>query len=156
MRDSLFLQWGEKTMRARLLVGLVLLSALGCGAGKRIVPVSGTVTLNGKPLAKATVSFQPIAPPGTMDAGVGSQAKTNDQGEFTLTTATGQNGAVVGKHRIIITLLSEQVGDSDARPPRGGWPMADQVPKRYNSESQETFDVPAGGTKKADFALTSP
>jgi hypothetical protein len=143
-------------MRARLLVGLTLVAALGCGTGRRIAPVSGTVTLNGQPLANATVNFQPIAPPGSIDAGVGSQAKTNDKGEFTLTTSTGENGAVVGKHRVMIQLLSEQVGDSDTRPPRGGWPLADKVPKRYNSESQETFDVPSGGTTKAAFALTSP
>jgi len=143
-------------MRARLLLGLVLLLALGCGTGRKIVPVSGTVTFNGKPLAGATVSFQPIAPPGTVEAGPGSQAKTNDNGEFTLKLSTGENGAVVGKHRIIISLLNEQIGDGDARPPRGGWPLADRVPKRYNSESQETFDVPAAGTTKADFTLTSP
>ena len=142
-------------MRARLLVGLTLVVALGCG-GKRLAPVSGTVTLNGQPLANATVNFQPIAAPGSIDAGIGSQAKTNDKGEFTLTTSTGENGAVVGKHRVMISLLSEQVGDSDTRPPRGGWPLADKVPKRYNSESQETFEVPSGGTNKADFALTSP
>jgi hypothetical protein len=143
-------------MRARLLLGLVLLLALGCGTGKKIVPVSGTVTLDGKPLVGATVGFQPIAPEGKMDAGPGSQAKTNNKGEFTLMTALGENGAVVGKHRVMISLLNEQVGDSDARPPRGGWPLADKVPKRYNSESKETFDVPAGGTNKADFVLTSP
>jgi hypothetical protein len=143
-------------MRARLLVGLTLVLALGCGTGKKMAPVSGTVTLNGKPLANATVSFQPIAPPGSIDAGIGSQAKTNDKGEFTLMTSTGGNGAVVGKHRVMISLLNEQVGDSDSRPPRGGWPLADKVPKRYNSESQETYDVPSGRTNKADFSLTSP
>src|SRR5262245_47898553 len=148
-------------MRAHLLVGLTLVAALGCGTGKRIVPVSGTVTLNKQPLANATVNFQPIAAPGSIDAGIGSQAKTNDKGEYTLMTSTGVNGAVVGKHRVMISLLSEQVGDSDTRPPsgpppRGGWPLGDKVPKRYNSESQETYEVPSGGTNKANFALTSP
>ena len=40
-------------------------------------------------------------------------------------------------------------------PPRGGWPQAEKVPSRYNSDSEETFDVPPGGTDKADFPLVT-
>jgi hypothetical protein len=141
-------------MRARLLLGLALVAALGCG-GKGFAPVSGTVTLDGKALAGATVSFQPIAPAGSVEAGPGSVGKTNDKGEYTLTGDRGQKGAIAGKHRVTITCLQQQVGDGDARPPRGGWPLADKVPARYNTNSQETFDVPSGGTDKANFALTS-
>jgi hypothetical protein len=141
-------------MRARLLLGLALLTALGCG-GKSFAPVSGTVTLDGQPLAGATVSFQPIAPEGSAEAGPGSNGKTNDKGEFTLAGDKGQKGALVGRHRVIITCLQQQVGESDARPPRGGWPLGDKVPPRYNSESQETFEVPSGGTTQAEFKLSS-
>jgi len=143
-------------MRARLSIGLALVLALGCGPGKKFVPVSGKVTLNGKPLANATVSFQPIGEAGAIEAGVGSVAKTNEQGEFTLKASTGEMGALVGKHRVIISCPNPKIGDDDARPPRGGWPLADKVPSRYNAESKETFDVPAAGTDKADFLLTSP
>jgi hypothetical protein len=141
-------------MRARLVLGLPLVLALGCG-GAKLAPVSGKVTLDGQPLAGATVSFQPIAPQGSTEAGPGSSAKTDDKGEYKLTTDKGVDGAVVGKHRVIITCLQQQVGDSDARPPRGGWPLADKVPSRYNADSKETFEVPRGGTDKADFNLTS-
>src|SRR5258708_3597923 len=124
-------------MRSRLLIGVALLLALGCGPGKKFVPVSGKVTLNGKPLVNAMVSFQPIAAKGSVEAGVGSQAKTNEQGEFTLKASTGELGALVGKHQVIISSASPQTGDDDARPPRGGWPLAEKVPSRYNSESKE-------------------
>ena len=142
-------------MRARLAFGLVAVLAIGCG-GKKIVPVSGKVTLNGKPLAGATVSFQPVAEAGTASAGPGSIGKTNENGEFALKASTGQDGAVTGKHRVIITVVAEEIGDGDARPPRGGWPQKEKLPRRYNEDSTETFDVPAGGTAKADFPLTSP
>jgi hypothetical protein len=141
-------------MRARLVLGLPLVLALGCG-GAKFAPVSGKVTLDGQPLAGATVSFQPIAPPNSTEAGPGSVGKTNDKGEYKLTADKGQDGAVVGKHRVVITCLQQQAGDSDTRPPRGGWPQADKVPPRYNSNSNETFEVPRGGTDKADFNLSS-
>jgi hypothetical protein len=114
------------------------------------------VTLNGKPLANALVVFQPIAPEKSLEAGPGSTGKTDANGAFTLTATTGENGAVVGKHRVTINATEPQVGEADTRPPRGGWPMKDKVPRRYNDESNETFDVPPGGTDKADFPLTSP
>ena len=141
-------------MRARLLLGVTLLVALGCG--RKLVPVSGKVTLNGKALAGATVSFQPIAPEGSTEAGPGSQGKTNDNGEFTLTTSTGKPGAVPGKHRVRINSLSQQVGEGDSRPPRGGWPLKDRVPERFNENTTLTIEVPSGGTDKADFDLKDP
>jgi hypothetical protein len=143
-------------MRARFLFGVALLLALGCGSGKKFAPVSGKVTLNGQPLAKALVSFQPIAAQGSVEAAVGSAATTNDKGEYTLKSSDGKIGAWVGKHTVRISAVSEQVGEGDERPPRGGWPQANKVPRRYNDDSKETFDVPSGGTDKANFDLKAP
>ena len=139
-------------MRTRLALGLALLLALGCG-GRKFVPVSGKVTLNGQPLAGATVSFQPIAE-GSVEAAAGSVGKTDAQGEYTLTASTGQGGAAVGKHRVMISLLNPKVGEDDARR-RHGPALEDKVPPRYNKDSKEVVEVPADGLKK-DFALTSP
>jgi hypothetical protein len=143
-------------MRTRLLLGFTLVLAIGCGGAKKFVPVSGKVTLNGNPLPQATVSFQPIAAPGAIEAGEGSTGKTNDKGEFTLSSSTGKNGAIMGDHRVSISALDPKVGECDERPPRGGWPKADKVPARYNAKSELTFAVPSSGTNKADFDLTVP
>ena len=90
-------------MQVRLLLGSALLLVLGCGGGAKVVPVTGRVTLNGKPLADAKVSFQPIAKEKSMEAaGPGSTGKTDAEGKFTLKTPTGQDGAVVGMHRVRI------------------------------------------------------
>ncbi len=140
-------------MRARLALALALVLALGCG-GKKFVPVSGKVTLNGQPLAGATVSFQPMASEGSAEAAPGSVGKTDANGEYALTASTGQSGAAVGKHRVMISLLGPQVGEDDARH-RHGPALADKVPARYNKNSKEVVEVPPGGTKK-DFALTAP
>ena len=64
--------------------------------------------------------------------------------------ATGQSGALVGKHRVSITSAPETgVADDDAGV------FEDPVPARYNTETELEFDVPADGTDKADFKLTS-
>ena len=143
-------------MRARLLLGLAVVLATGCGGSKKFASVSGKVTLNGKPLPNATVSFLPIAEQGSIEAGEASIGKTNEKGEFALRSTTGKNGALVGHHRVSISALDPKIGERDERPPRGGWPLADKVPSRYNAESKVTFDVPPGGTTKADFELKSP
>jgi hypothetical protein len=140
-------------MRARLLLGFALMLGLGCGSGK-FAPVSGTVTMNGKPLAGATVIFSPIAKEGSIDAGPGSSGKTNEKGEYTLTSDTGRPGAGVGKHRVSVSLMGPSTGTGDERR-RPGTPV-NQVPVRYNGKTELTYEVPAGGTGKADFTLTSP
>jgi hypothetical protein len=140
-------------MRARLLLGFALVLGLGCGSGK-FAPVSGTVTMNGKPLAGALVIFSPIAKEGSIDAGPGSSGKTNDKGEYTLASDTGRTGAIVGKHRVSVSLMNRGTGESDDR--RRPGQLVNQVPVQYNGKTELTYKVPAGGTDKADFALKSP
>ena len=142
-------------MRAWFLLGFGLVCASGCGGRSyKYVPVSGTVTLNGHPLANATVTFLPVAPEGTTEAGDSSVGKTNEKGEFTLETVKGVNGALVGRHNVSVSQLNPDVGDTDRRPRRGA--LTNALPRRYNNDTELTFEVPAGGTDKAEFKLTSP
>ena len=55
---------------SQLLFGVALTSILGCGDSK-VASVSGTVKLDGEPLANAVVIFQPLGG-GEMNPGVGS------------------------------------------------------------------------------------
>jgi glycine/D-amino acid oxidase-like deaminating enzyme len=144
-------------MRARCWLGLIVVVALGCG-GRQYASVSGKVTLNGKPLANALVTFQPMAPDGALDAGMGSTGRTNDNGEYALRLSSGDNGARVGRHHVMVTLLAVKDRDpeDDTRVVRGGPPLLDTIPARYNSESTLTFEVPSGGSQAGNFDLTSP
>ena len=142
-------------MRAGLLLGFALVFGLGCGSGK-FAPVSGTVTMNGKPLAGALVIFSPIAKEGSIDAGPGSSGKTNDKGEYTLTSDTGRTGALVGKHRVSISLMNQGTGESESDDRRRPGQLVNQVPVKYNGKTELTYKVPAGGTDKADVPLKSP
>jgi hypothetical protein len=142
-------------MRARVLLGCLLVAVLGCGGSKKFASVSGKVTMNGKPLAGATVSFQPVAPEGAPAPGPGSVGKTDDNGDFRLETTTGQSGALVGPHRVSISLIEATGSTGDERhPPRGGPPLTEKISADFNSDSKVTFDVPSGGTNSANFDVT--
>jgi hypothetical protein len=133
----------------RYLAALALLAA-GCGDGQRIAPVSGRVTLNGQPLAGAAVLFSPIAAEGEISPGAGSGGFTDQDGRYTLSlTVPGKQtaGAVVGKHKVRITPAPAE-GRGRPRP---------LIPERYSGrETILEYEVPPGGTDRADFALKTP
>jgi hypothetical protein len=85
------------------LAALVL--AAGCGDdGPKLVQVSGTVTVDGEPLARKTVRFYPE--PGTPGQGAG--ASTGEDGKFTLIAvrpgATRDvSGVPPGTYRVVVT-----------------------------------------------------
>src|SRR5262245_22308276 len=116
------------TKRICFLVPLLVL-ALGCGGGQ-LAPVSGRVTLNGQPLADAWLDFQPLTSSSDPNPGAGSVGQTDKDGRYTLHVVDGRSGAVVGKHRVSITLKAPG-GDADAD--AGGKRSAfKQLPVRYN------------------------
>jgi len=122
----------------------------GCGSsdGYDLVPVSGTVTLDGQPLAGATISFQPA---GGTAIGPSSGAVTDSSGKYELKTSEAESrpGAVVGSHQVQVTGLQDTRDASDDTVK----PMAkDPVPPRYRDPGL-TFEVPAGGTDSANFEL---
>ena len=78
-----------------LLLTLVFCCLLGCGSELELVPVGGTVMVEGKPYENAKVLAYPTDGP----AGFG---KTNAQGEFDLNTR-GQSGVKVGSYTFTVT-----------------------------------------------------
>ncbi|HWL09832.1 MAG TPA: carboxypeptidase-like regulatory domain-containing protein [Planctomicrobium sp.] len=108
-----------------------------------LVPVSGTVTLNGQPLPKASIAFNPL------QKGDSSYGTTNDQGQYTLMFSGNQPGAIVGEHQVQITTGGEYT-DRDGTMKE----VKEVLPGKYNSQSTLTADVkPDGGP--VDFNLTN-
>jgi hypothetical protein len=120
----------------------------GC-AEHNLAPVSGVVTLDGKPLVGGEVRFQPmgqdVGNPGPDSTGI-----TDDVGRFELETQDGDAGAVVGTHRVRI---SSRVPNDAAAEGADARPSVELVPAHYNLQTTLTFPVPAEGTSKADFIL---
>jgi len=128
-----------------------LLLVSGCGGGPRVVKVGGVVTLDGRPLERAAIAFQPIATSADdIHPGAGSFAHTDAAGKFQLELVDPPvPGAVVGKHRV--TIVSDTpiapMDDSGRIPP-------DPIPTKYRDGSLE-FIVPPEGTTSADFHIHS-
>jgi predicted small lipoprotein YifL len=150
---------------SRLALVIALAAAAGCGGGPKYVPVSGVVTVDGQPYKNAVVSFQPVAAKDGVAAGRGSGAVTDEKGRFTLYADDGTPGAVAGKHRIRIqtqrasneVFFDPQVGSPDNAPaPAAKKGQVDPIPVEwYSDKVVKEFEVPADGTDKADFAITS-
>lgn len=132
-----------------LSIAAMLIAAMGCGSsqdGFNYQPVTGKVTLDGQPLAGATVAFIPQST--SLESGRPSTGMTDDSGVFTLKSMGGQDGAVVGEH---VVSISTKLVDNDTKEL-----LAEEtVPMRYNNRSELTFTVPSSGTDMADFELES-
>jgi hypothetical protein len=87
-----------------VVVALLLLPLIGCGerhAGTAIV--RGKVTLNGKPVPNGTVNFIP-------EMGPSATGEIQPDGSYTLTTYKPGDGAVLGKHKVVIVAMADNAG----------------------------------------------
>lgn len=130
-----------------ILCVFLLATSLGCGHGGRM-SVEGTVTLDGRPLEKGDIQFNPL--PGTTGPTAGAEIV---DGKYAIPPS---GGPFVGKYRVEITaagLTGRKVPDLRSNG------MIDEyaqiLPARYNSESQLESEVTASGPNRFDFELTS-
>ena len=122
----------------------------GCGSKYKTAPVSGTVKMNGKPFANASLTFQPIG------GGMASTGITDASGRYTLKFLYSEDeGAIVATHRVIIR-TSRKSNTEDTSSDRADPSARDPIPRRYNDDTQLTMEVPADGIDSADFDLKSP
>lgn len=96
----------RRALFSLVVVGCVILVS-GCGgsttAGRKpVFAASGSVKLNGAPLADAVVTF---APTGGQPTAFGT---TDEEGNFSLTTYDFQDGAAAGPYKVIITKSAAQ------------------------------------------------
>jgi len=81
----------------------LLLAVVGCGTkGPVPVPVSGTVTLDGKPIAKGAVMFVP------QFSGQPAHGLTDEEGRFSLGTIKKGDGAMEGRYQVTVILNEVQ------------------------------------------------
>jgi hypothetical protein len=138
---------------------LAVAGTVGCGgSGPKYVPVSGTLTLDGKPYGDGVVVFLPKATAENRDPGRSSAGETDVSGHFVLKTDELKNGAVVGKHLVKISTrgpvqqYDPATGSPDAAPTKV---KRDLVPAEWNTMSNKEFEVPPGGTDKANFDIVT-
>jgi hypothetical protein len=141
-----------------------LMSISGCGDSIRMAPVSGTVTVGGRPLPKAGVTFTPVK------GGRPAWATTDSQGHFELTTFKAGDGALVGEHIVTVAEadtdapvvpknadldVSSLYAEMPTKPQRKNRTGALDAKFASRESSGLTFTVEARGTNVADFNLTN-
>lgn len=127
-----------------------MLTCLLCGCGDDgpdysadVVPVSGTITMRGEPVAGAQVHFAP-----TDDKGKPANGMTDDAGKYTLKTPKGGEGAVPGEYNVSVSKFLKPDGSPV---PEGTFPAdvgaIESIPGTYSSygHSRLNTTVPAGG-----------
>jgi len=145
------------------LLAIVLVTGCGGSSGPKLAKVTGVVTLDGKPFADAYVNFQPIGTAENPNPGTGSVGRTDDQGKFRLFTERHGEGAVIGPHRVRITIVPGKgtvveetpnpLGTPDDAPGRGKGER-DPIPLEWNENSKVEFEVKPG-TNEATFNIVT-
>lgn len=114
-------------LSTRLLSTLALSATLfGCGGGAdtpELVPVSGTVTVDGQPVEGVTVMFAPKA------SGRKATGVTNSEGRYELVYTAGNYGATPGEYRVVIDDQREVGVDADGNTMFEGG----NLPPKYSS-----------------------
>ncbi len=97
---------------------ILIIGTVGCGGGTdskqlpKTAPASGVVTLNGKPLVFATVTFVPQG----ATKGIECVGMTDESGKYTLKQVRGGEGVPPGEYRVVIN----QLATSDGTPVKPG------------------------------------
>jgi hypothetical protein len=133
----------------------LILGLTGCGgggrsaAGLKLVPVSGTVTLDDKPAPDVSVMFFPLG----SAPGLTYYGNTDQNGRYQLVAGvgkTGSKGAPAGEYRVTCSKFVMPDGslfrsNGNESPEMAG--AKELLPPRYSSQMQTELKatVPAGG-----------
>lgn len=143
----------KSTLSFLLLSAVVVSGIAGCGGPPddqpELVSVSGTVTLDGKPLANALVEFQPDGP------GRPSTGTTDESGEYTLQYTDEYEGVPPGGYTVSVSLIaSEEDYEEGADVNEEDEESADSGLPAMASDGSIKKTVEAGGGT-IDIALTN-
>jgi len=128
-----------------------MLGSIGCGPDYKAYPVSGTIKLDGKPLANAMILTQPVGSEEDVTPGPGSFGETDSEGRFTLVMQHEDiDGAVSGKALVKIQEIGEKKAANDDSVDSSI--LRSKVPLDY-VEMKVEIDIPEGGTDSLDFDL---
>ena len=104
-------------MNSRVVAVASLLATVclaGCRDGveqKPVAPAAGTITCEGEPVVNASILFNPISEGKSAIVGRQAYANSDVNGEFVLTTYGNEDGAVIGKHSVVVSLDSKNPCD---------------------------------------------
>jgi hypothetical protein len=143
MRKEVSSSWSS-SLSARVALALCCGVAVSAGCAQKpkgmpdLAPVTGTVTMDGQPLARVSISF-------TSDTGQLSFGGTDETGKYELRYTGPYKGATVGPNEVRITTPTDN-------PVGPEW--KDPIPAKYNKKTELKADVKPG-PNTFDFDLKS-
>lgn len=140
-----------RRFRIALIFAVLLLTAAGCGGEPTLYPVTGGVTLGGKPYERLIVYFRPInSKVNTYNMGVG---ETDDQGNLLLRSTAG-NGLAAGKYRVSFSCMTivgsgKTINTDEKADDNRNVVVVERVPAPYNSQedSPVEFQITRGANE---------
>ena len=151
----------NKTIPITVCMALLFTMIMGCGGSDRpsTVKVTGTVKLNGQPVANATVAF--------IGDGHAATAVSRDDGTFTLTTFEDGDGAVEGDYRATVVKMTgggisgapandsmeaaAEAAEANNNPDSDG--PKSSLPQRYSDPNTSGFQFTVKSGEENDFTL---
>jgi hypothetical protein len=126
----------QRWMDWRICAATLLAALAGCSQGPALGQVTGKLTHNGQPVQYAAVEFHPVG------EGKHSIGYTDAQGEYIVQYTLQREGALIGRHRILIKMY----------PPEGL--KAPPVPPKYQGGAEGEVEV-TSGDNRVDIELAS-
>lgn len=146
--------------RLAVAFSVILLCLTGCGGVNdkpELGQVTGTITLDGKPLSGIAVVFYP-------DSGRPARGHTDSEGKYELTYIRDERGTKIGHNRVEVAPNEEGEEDTEevenpdsveqAKPARASKSGKPKIPARYNIKTELEADVKPGDNV-FNFELTS-
>ncbi|MEQ1828675.1 MAG: hypothetical protein ABL921_22120 [Pirellula sp.] len=116
---------------------LMIVFVIGCGGGKKRVPVAGSITVDGKPADGATLLFHPID---SKDAPIGS-GSADQNGKFSVVSDL-KDGLMAGSYKVSVVWPDPAVKPTAAQKMTGLFdPGPDLLKGRFDSQAKTTLKV---------------
>ncbi len=146
-------------IRSRLALAIIAASlsatVTGCSKKAADVPVTGHVTVNGKPAAGATVVFHPVS--ATKDSSTALPVgRVDEKGDFQVSIPKSEDGTVASEYRVTLTWFvstaTKQTAEGESMP------LRNQLPEKYSRTETTplTTTVKPEGTEPVSFDIKVP
>ena len=140
----------RKSLCGLLATLLAVASIAGCGQSDGRFGLSGVVRLDGAPIDRGSINFDPASVPARTSTG----AMIID-GRYAVAAA---QGLLPGTYRVRVFWPQSTGAKPDGLGPLGGVSAPspqERIPDRYNSKSELTVEVQAHSANRFDFDLST-
>jgi hypothetical protein len=118
-------------------MALIVLLA-GCSGESKIAEVAGTITVDGQPAEKGSISFIPVDGKTTTEGGI-----IESGGKYTAKSAVGTMKVEIRVPKVTGKKKVYETGDSQYRDT-----YSESLPKKYNTDSELRLEVQPGKNEK--------